>query len=518
MFWILNHGLFSALLHWLKELNFVPPDASPFAQLIQNLSLVNASSSSASLAAYVQAKRREGVLAHIPSHVGIHFRKDLAASSFAGPFLFDDEVLTRIIASSCEDSHLDAQLSIVKAFKLPVFLGAGNANRKASSNQCSEASTSSSSGPRGRGGSNSEDKGAKRKAPPSPKKGWSSKAPRRSASPGKGKGNFRKWEPCPCPAVVGGCLSSHWPAWEDRGAEPWVVEVVREGYVIPFHSVPPLSATPIILDSYSPQSIKGRALEEEIQALRLKGAVEPASPSPGYYSRMFVVTKTSGGWRPIIDLPTLNLSVVVSKFRMETAQSVLRSVRRGDWMVSVDLKDACLQIPIHPQSRKFLRFTAGGRAWQFKVLCFSLSTAPQVFTRVMAPVSGFLHRLGVRMLRYLDDWLIMASSQDEACWARDKVLQLCQELGIVVNLDKSFLTPSQVIVYLGIKIESQTFRASPTPSRIEKFFLIVEEILSLKVQSAKFWRVLLGHLTPLMHLVTGGQLRMRSLQIALKRG
>ena len=106
-------------------------------------------------------------------------------------------------------------------------------------------------------------------------------------------------------------------------------------------------------------------------------------------------------------------------------------------------------------------FTAGGRAWQFRVLCFGLSTAPQVFTQVMAPVSGFLHRLGVRMLRYVDDWLIMASSQEEACWARDKVLQLCQELGIVINLDKSSLTPSQVIVYLGMKIESQTFRASP---------------------------------------------------------
>ena len=186
--------LFSALSHWLKEFNFVPPNAFLIAHLIQNLllALVNASSSSASLAAYVQAKRREGVLSHFPSHVGIHFRKDLAASSFAGPFLFDDEVLARIIASSREDSHLDAQLSIAKAFKLPVFWGAGNADRKASSNQRSEASPSSSSVPRGRGGSNLEDKGAKLKAPPSPRKGRSYKAPRHSASPGKGKRNFRK--------------------------------------------------------------------------------------------------------------------------------------------------------------------------------------------------------------------------------------------------------------------------------------------------------------------------------------
>ena len=246
--------------------------------------------------------------------------------------------------------------------------------------------------------------------------------------------------------------------------------------------------------------------------------MEPAPPTPGFYSRMFIVTKATGGWRPIIDLSTLNLNVDRTPFRMETSQMVLRSLQRNDWMVSIDLKDAYLQIPIHPASRRFLRFTAGGKAWQFRILCFGLFTAPQVFTRVMAPVSGFLHQLGIRMLRYLDDWLILTLSQEEACWARVQVLSLCQELGIVVNLDKSTLTPSLQITYLGIRIDSQTFRASATPSRIEKFFSIAEEFLSSKVQSTKFWRVLLGHLALLSRLVPNGQLRMRALQLALSRG
>ena len=82
-----------------------------------------------------------------------------------------------------------------------------------------------------------------------------------------------------------------------------------------------------------------------------------------------------GGWRPIIDLSALNLSVDWTLFRMETAQTVFRSVRRNDWMVSIDLKDAYLQIPIHPASHRFLRFTAGGRTWQFRVLCFGLHGA-----------------------------------------------------------------------------------------------------------------------------------------------
>ena len=44
------------------------------------------------------------------------------------------------------------------------------------------------------------------------------------------------------------------------------------------------------------------------------------------------------------------------------------------------------------------------------VLCSLLSTAPQVFSRVMAPVYAILHSWGIRMRRYLDDWLAQSSS------------------------------------------------------------------------------------------------------------
>ena len=51
-----------------------------------------------------------------------------------------------------------------------------------------------------------------------------------------------------------------------------------------------------------------------------KGAVELAPlPSPGFYSRLFVVMKASGSWRPVIDLSTLNLLVLKSLFKMETS-------------------------------------------------------------------------------------------------------------------------------------------------------------------------------------------------------
>ena len=157
----------------------------------------------------------------------------------------------------------------------------------------------------------------------------------------------------------------------------------------------------------------------------VKGAIEFAPlPSPGFYSRLFVVMKASGAWRPVIDLSTLNLRVQQTSFKMETLQSVLLSVRPGDWMVSLDLKDAYLQVPMHPESRKFLRFMAEEKVYQFKVLCFGLSTAPQVFTRVMAPVSAILHRMGVRFRRYPYDWLLQASSREQAPCSEDSASAL----------------------------------------------------------------------------------------------
>ena len=202
---------------------------------------------------------------------------------------------------------------------------------------------------------------------------------------------------------VGGCLFYRWEVWESWGAEPWIVQVLKERYSVPFLSRPPLSSTPVPLPSYSPSSIRGLALSAAVADLQSKSAIEPASSEPGFYSRLFVTPKVTGGWRPVIDLSRLSRFVQLSPFRMETAQSVLKSLRPGDWMVSLDLQDAYLQVPVHPDSRRYLRFCIGPLTFQFRALCFGLSSAPQVFTRVMAPISSIMHRHGFRILHYLDD-------------------------------------------------------------------------------------------------------------------
>ena len=107
---------------------------------------------------------------------------------------------------------------------------------------------------------------------------------------------------CVSPCRVVGRLASRWEVWESWGAEPWVAQVLKVGYQLPFVSCPPLSPAPIPFLNYSPTSVRGLAHSASVNDLRMKGALESASSEPGFYSRLFVTPKVTGGWRPVIAL------------------------------------------------------------------------------------------------------------------------------------------------------------------------------------------------------------------------
>ena len=104
----------------------------------------------------------------------------------------------------------------------------------------------------------------------------------------------------------------------------------------------------------------------------------------------------------------------------------------------------------------------------------------------------------------------------EALWARDIVLNLCQQLGIMVNLAKSHLNPSRTATYLGLSIESPSSRAFPSQERVSTLQSQPAEILSCRRQGVVAWRSLLDRLSSLSPLLPGGRLHMRSLQLELR--
>jgi hypothetical protein len=121
-------------------------------------------------------------------------------------------------------------------------------------------------------------------------------------------------------------------------------------------------------------------IDAEVSALLTKGAIEFAS-GPGFTSPLFVIPKKTGDLRPVLNLRALNRFLPTRHFKMETIQHVCHLINRNDYLTSIDLSDAFLHVPIHPESRRFLQFQWKGRVYQFKVLPFGLSLAPRWYSQ-----------------------------------------------------------------------------------------------------------------------------------------
>ena len=94
------------------------------------------------------------------------------------------------------------------------------------------------------------------------------------------------------------------------------------------------------------------------------------------------------------------------------SEPVFEFLHRGFWAYSVDLKDAYFHVPIHPRSRRFLRFAYKNRVLQFKALPFGLSSAPWLFTRIMAELKKMVNEASRLLYMYLDDWLGEAPDEE----------------------------------------------------------------------------------------------------------
>ena len=116
------------------------------------------------------------------------------------------------------------------------------------------------------------------------------------------------------------------------------------------------------------------------------------------------------------------------------------------------------------------------------------------------------------MFAYIDDWLIIANSEAEAASRTDEVVSLLEELGWLINREKSSLQPTQSIVYLGARLDFTQGVAFPTTERLLNLYQSVGSILSKPASPARSWLRALGLMASLVEVLELCRLRMRPLQ------
>lgn len=309
-------------------------------------------------------------------------------------------------------------------------------------------------------------------------------------------------------------LSLRAESWKKCTKSKWVLRTITRGYRLQFATVPPKFNG---LMSSQAHGHSAMILAEEISSLLDKKAIQQiplGQRQTGFYSRYFLVKKKGGsGIRPILDLRALNSYLRRYKFRMLTHSALIRLVRPGDWFTSIDLKDAYFHIPIYPPHRKYLRFLFQGVTYEYTVLPFGLSLSPRVFVKCIEAALAPLRERGIRLATYLDDWLLLARSQEEAIVHTQIVLSHLRDLGFVVNTAKSVLQPSQSIAFLGLTLDSVSYVAHLSPERVRTFKDTLARFTPGSRVSYGLCLRLLGLMASVLLVVKLGRLYMRGFQL-----
>ena len=316
---------------------------------------------------------------------------------------------------------------------------------------------------------------------------------------------------------VGGRLQKFWQVWLSLGSNPRVVSILKEGYSLPFKVRSPLSRSPVIVSHYA-DPVKSKNLKDSLQALIQKQAVEKVlvTSSLAFYNRLFLVPKPNKRWRPILDLSQLNLYLATASFKMETPETIRLSLQQGAWVTSLDFSDAYFHIPINPRSQKYLRFHLNNQSYQFTSLPFGLSTDPLEFIKVVKEVKLMAQAWGIRIHQYLDDWLVRALCQETCQRHTLTLLDLCRNLGWVVNRSKSELVPQQVFNFVGYCFDLSQGLVKPTQERWTSLTQKIKFLLGLDTCSVRQFMSLIGLLTATEKQVVSGRLHMRPIQWHLK--
>ncbi len=123
-----------------------------------------------------------------------------------------------------------------------------------------------------------------------------------------------------------------------------------------------------------------------------------------------------------------------------------------------------------------------------------------------------LRERGVRILNYLDDWLILAQSHEQLCTHRDLVLRQLSQLGLRVNWEKSKLVPTQWISFLGMELDSVNQTARLTQECAQSVLNCLKTLSGRTAVPLKLFQRLLGHMAAAAAIVPLGLLHMRPLQ------
>ena len=248
------------------------------------------------------------------------------------------------------------------------------------------------------------------------------------------------------------------------------------------------------------------------------GKLSVTSEKPYQIHSLGAIPKPSGSVRHITDCsrPTFDsvnkyMKSTCSTFSFNTLDDIIKDVKPGSYMATVDLQNAYRSVPIAPADRMHF-----GLRWDFgsgpvymtdNFLCFGSRCSAFIFNRLTDAVARYMGRLGYSCYNYLDDFIVIADSFERACQAQNALIKTLRSLGFYISWAK-LSSPSQCCRFLGIDINSVTQQLILPSDKVEKLHAELTFWLSRRTATKYQMQRLCGILNFCCKVVRGGRVFM----------
>eukprot|EP00873_Tetraselmis_striata_P001518 jgi/Tetstr1/421782/TSEL_012685.t1 len=214
-------------------------------------------------------------------------------------------------------------------------------------------------------------------------------------------------------------------------------------------------------------------------------------------------------WRFITGLRVLDTFCARKRLRMETLMGVRHLATKGDYMFSFDLQDGFYALGIAPSDRDYFTVNIRGTLYRLCGLPMGWPLSPYYFTtftmtfvkHLRSPTTpaapGNVPRSrrwlrggrwrGARILPYVDDFLLFASSEPEARELRHRVADLLDSLGLLRNPANKWLwEPVQYGQHLGVDIDTATGYFYAPVDKLQRLARQAKQLLQRAARDARW--------------------------------
>ncbi|XP_049872880.1 uncharacterized protein LOC126371606 [Pectinophora gossypiella] len=229
---------------------------------------------------------------------------------------------------------------------------------------------------------------------------------------------------------------------------------------------------------------------------------------------MFLRKKSNGENRPIFNLKRLNDYVLAPKFRLINQFQIPSHIQRNDYMMKLDISQAYFHVPVRESHRRYLSLVYQNTVYEMTCLPFGLASAPAAFAKITNWVAQQLRMKGLRVIVYLDDFLIFHENQYTLEKQVIVAIKYLKNLGWQVNQTKSSTKPVTRIEYLGVTWDTRRNTKSLSKAKVLQLSNSIKELLRKNRWSWHSAKVILGKLNFASFVVPLGRLHCRLIQKA----